>query len=145
MRRKYIPFSLCGTHQIKNYVREGQRTEGCSVSKFSESTHRTNNGDHCDWFICASESAHGSYILLFGRVLTPFNPRPEGGKKEREIMNNTEVKEMMWKKKNALKLKRASATKEEKAKIDAEISKCNSVLSHIETRTSARLHTTSIF
>lgn len=60
-------------------------------------------------------------------------------------MNNTEVKEMMWKKKNALKLKRASATKEEKAKIDAEISKCNSVLSHIETRTSARLHTTSIF
>lgn len=85
MRRKYIPYSPCGTHQIKNYVREGQRTEGCSVSKFSESTHRTNNGDHCDWFIeCQWISAWFIYSPFPDGFSYLLSALPSGGGKERE-------------------------------------------------------------
>jgi len=61
-------------------------------------------------------------------------------------MNNRDLKETMWKKKNDLRLKRSGATsKAERERIDKEIKKCDAVLSHIETRTSARLHTTNLY
>lgn len=61
-------------------------------------------------------------------------------------MNNRDLKETMWKRKNDLRLKRSGAkSKAERDCIDKEIEKCNAVLSHIETRTSARLHTTNLF
>lgn len=61
-------------------------------------------------------------------------------------MDHRELKESFWKKKNALKLERAKAvSKTEKERLDKEIERCDAVLSHIETRTSARLHTTNLF